>query len=283
MPAEAEQTFWKWSPFPQSAPSAPLDSDMAVSAEKTSEQPTLHKVNGFLVPYFIKQEVVDKLKDFELYPDDVWVVTYPKCGTTWTQQIVRLLRNNGVQDDVRITTAVPWLEANFRYSVNVEKLPRPRAFKSHYPYDIFPCGPPHTTPCRYIYVARNPKDAAVSLYFQMKSAYIPGIEWDDYWRKFMAGEVEFGNYFDHLLSWLPHKDDKNVLFLKYEDMKRDLPGAVSQIASFIGADPSSDVITDIADLTSFDKMKNDTTILGHVKKVMTNSFARESWEIGRIS
>ena len=41
----------------------------------------------------------------------------------------------------------------------------------------------------------------------------PGIE---YWRKFMTGDVEFRNYFDHLLSWLPHKDviDKNVLFLK---------------------------------------------------------------------
>ena len=46
--------------------------------------------------------------------------------------------------------------------------------------------PHHTTPCKYIYVARNPKDVAVSLYFQMKSAYIPGIEWDDYWRKFMG-------------------------------------------------------------------------------------------------
>ena len=225
----------------------------------TSKQLTLHKVNGFLVPSLVKQEDVDKLKDLELYPDDVWVVTYPKCGTTWTQQIVRLIRNNGVQDDVRISTAVPWLEASSWYSVNVEKLPRPRAFKSHYPYDIFPSGPPHTTPCRYIYVARNPKDVAVSLYFQMKSLFISDIEWDDYWRKYVTGEMPFGNYFDHLLSWLPHKDDKNVLFLKYEDMKRDLPGAVSQIASFIGANLSNDVITKIADLTSFDKMKNDTT------------------------
>ena len=80
-----------------------------MSAE-TSEHPTLHKVNGFLVPSFVNQEEVDKLKGLELYPDDVWVVTYPKCGTTWTQQIVRLIRNNGVQDDVRIDTAVPWLE-----------------------------------------------------------------------------------------------------------------------------------------------------------------------------
>ena len=50
------------------------------------------------------------------------VVTYPKCGTTWTQQIVRLLRNNGVQDDVRIDAAVPWLEAGPPINmVNAEK------------------------------------------------------------------------------------------------------------------------------------------------------------------
>ena len=226
----------------------------------TEEQPhvTLHTVNGLLVPDFVKQENVDKLKDLELYPDDVWVVTYPKSGTTWTQQIVRLIRNNGVQDDVRIDTAVPWPESSL-YPVKMEDLTRPRAFMSHFPSDALPCGPPHTTPCKYIYVARNPKDVAVSSYFQSKLLLFPGIEWDAFWKKYMAGDLYYGNYFDHLLSWLPHKDDKNVLFLKYEDMKRDLPRAVSTIASFIGANLSSEVVAKIADLTSFKNMKEDST------------------------
>ena len=77
--------------------------------------------------------------------------------------------------------------------------------------------------------------------------------------KFIKGEMNFGNYFDHLLSWWPHRDDKNVLFMKYEDMKKDLPAAVSQVALFIGADISSDVIAKISTLTDFDSMKKDTT------------------------
>ena len=50
-----------------------------------------------------------------------------------------------------------------------------------------------------------------------------------------------------------------MLIVKYEDMKKDLPAAVSQVASFIGADISSDVIAKIAALTDFNTMKKDNT------------------------
>ena len=122
----------------------------------------LTRVDGLLVPVIMRQETLDKLKNLQLYPDDVWVVSYPKSGTTWMAQIVRLIRNNGVQDDVKIDEAVPYLEGLSIFpEINVDSLPRPRAFKSHMPYDFCPCGPPNTTPCKYIYVMRNPKDVAV--------------------------------------------------------------------------------------------------------------------------
>ena len=221
----------------------------------------LHKINGLQLPFFVQQETLDKLKDFQLYPDDVWVVTYPKCGTTWMQQIVRLIRSNGVQDDMDIDLASPWLEALPIYpDVKLENLQQPRVFKSHMTYDLCPCGPPNTTPCKYIYVMRNPKDAAVSRYFHKKNLpYYPKCDWDTFWKEFIEGELTFGNYFDHLLSWWPHRDDENALFMKYEDMKKDLPAAVSQVASFMGTDISSDVIAKIATLTDFKSMKKEST------------------------
>ena len=113
-------------------------------------------VDGLPMPKLILQQKVDKLKNMKLYPDDVWVVSYPKCGTTWTQQIVRLIRNNGVDEDRIITEAVPWPEASpgcfsgdadtstdtFCGTADIEDMQRPRAFKSHFPYDIFPPGIP---------------------------------------------------------------------------------------------------------------------------------------------
>ena len=156
----------------------------------------LNKICGMEVSFFVQQETPDKLENLQLYPMMcAWVVTYPKCGTTWMQQIVRLIRNQCL---------------------------------------------PNTTPCKYIYVMRYPKDVAVSCHFH--HLLLPDYDWETFWKKFIEGEVEYGNYFDHLLSWWSHRDDENVLFMKYEDMKKDLPAAVSQVASFIGADISSDVI-----------------------------------------
>ena len=136
----------------------------------------------------------------------------------------------------------------------------PRAFKSHFPYNIMPCGSPSDTPGRYIYVVRNPRDVAVSYFHHDRAAPVyPLYKWNDYFEKFLKGDVDFGDYFDHVLSWWAHKDDDNVLILKYEDMKKDLPSAVATIAKFIGQDISKELVEEIAHRTAFENMKKDNS------------------------
>ena len=225
--------------------------------ENGSSLPVFHTVHGLRVPGFVP-EPGKKLREFKLYPEDVYIVTYPKCGTTWTSQIVRLIRSRGVQDSVPITSAAPWLEGIALHpEADVNGLPRPRTYTSHFPYHLLPCGLPPTTPCKYIYVMRNPKDVAVSLYFFVKLGFTPDWEWDEFWRAYTKGEVMFGNYFDHLSSWWPHRNDKNMLFLKFEDMKRDTRSTVAQIASFIGEEIDAVLVTKISDMVSFQSMKHD--------------------------
>lgn len=36
----------------------------------------------------------DQIREFQVRPDDVWIITYPKCGTTWTQEMTWLLVND---------------------------------------------------------------------------------------------------------------------------------------------------------------------------------------------
>ena len=78
----------------------------------------LNIINGTPFPPIITQERMDELVDFKLFEDDVFIVTYPKSGTTWCQQIVKLIRKDGVDNGILMNVSIPWLEkAGLEYKV----------------------------------------------------------------------------------------------------------------------------------------------------------------------
>ena len=239
---------------------------------QTQELPQLKLYKGLLVPPFVSEDWLEEMESFELCSDDVWIVSYPKSGTTWVQQIVKLLQNGCKDDGRKIDQAIPFVDMiskdpTFYYQVNLSELPFPRAFKSHFTYDLMPCGPPNTKLCKYIYVARNPKDTIVSMhhFLHARKVFPPHFQCSDFIPMFMKGEVGYGSWFDHVLGWWAHKDDPNVLFLKYEDMKKDLSGSVQQIAEFIGCTITKEELEAVVKQTEFGSMKS-------------NPLANYSWE-----
>ena len=245
---------------------------MSVQPEHPQHPPQLKVFKGLPVPPYVSEEWMEELKSFELRPDDVWVVSYPKSGTTWAQQIVKLIRNGGKDDGRKITDAIPFVDMVtkdpiFYYQVNLQELPFPRAFKSHFTYDLMPCGLPSTKPCKYIYVARNPKDVAVSLFhfFEANKLFPPDCKFSDFLSTFMKGDVGYGSWFDHVLGWWAHRENPNILFLKYEDMKKDLTGSVQKIATFIGSTINKEQLEDVVKQCEFESMKS-------------NPLANYSWE-----
>ena len=214
-------------------------------------------VEGICVPFGITAEHVIKQRDsLILRPSDVFVATYPKCGTTWMQQIVKLIVNNGVETGVDCDEFCPWVVHTTMEEI--EAMPSPRFFKTHMPYNLIPGGDPVNSPAKYIYIIRNPKDVLISVYHfaqKIHSKIIP--PWDQFFDAYISGNLFFGAFYTHFLGWWSHKDSPNILILMYENMKRDPHAAVRSVASFLGHNLSDEVIESIVDQTSFDKMKHN--------------------------
>jgi hypothetical protein len=165
---------------------------------------------------------------------DIFVATYPKCGTTWMQYIVYLLLRDGrgLAPGERLDAVFPHLEEVGKQ--RIEALPEPRLIKTHLPFDRTPW---HAA-AKYIVVARNPFDCVVSFYHHTRG-FVRHYDFadgtlDDFFECFIAGEVDFGDYFDHLLSWYPQEAEPNVLFTTYEAMLADPRAAITAVGEFLG-------------------------------------------------
>ena len=164
-----------------------------------------------------------------VYPDDVFLVSYPRSGNTWT----RFLLGNLLYPDAPVTFSniearIP--EIYFNRDRMLRALRRPRMLKSH---ESFQPHYPHV-----IYIVRDPRDVAISFYHHnVKARNIP----DDYpmtsfVQRFIAGEFDqkFGSWRDNLLSWVSLRgDNPDFMMLRYEEMKRDAAGALLHIVAFL--------------------------------------------------
>lgn len=221
---------------------------------------TVH--DGFRMPMGFPVAGFDSGQRYRATGNDIFVTTYPKCGTTWTQYIVYLLLNDGTPLPVgrKIEDVFPHLEEVGAEAVHA--LPVPRLIKTHLPLERTPWN----DDARYLYIVRNPFDCAVSFYHHtrgfVKHYDFASGTWDVFFECFLRGEVDFGDYFDHLLSWWPKRTAPNVLLLTYEDMLADPAAAVTAIGRFVGgrADSAADdaaVVARVVENSSFTSMSRD--------------------------
>ena len=204
---------------------------------------------GILVPR-MTDERWQELKTYPLRPDDTIISCYPRSGSTWMQHTVKLLRNGGKDDGTSIDDSVPQLDSlgtvkGEMMGLNpnaAEEVASPRCMKVHVPYSMTPGGLPHTTKVKYIYIARNPKDACVSEWYFLtlqvknfvKDQAFVNIPWDRHVDRYLGSAGFYGGWLNHILGWYEHRDSPNILFVKYEDMVKEQHKSVWAIAEFLG-------------------------------------------------
>ena len=122
-------------------------------------------------------------------------------GTTWVQEIVWQILNDGQISEERVESRYSFLETSQLFDrpgdesdeqkVSVTSRPSPRLIKSHLPYHVIPKSKEESKRSKYIYVARNPRDVAVSYYHFVlsfgPSSYFKGT-WEFFVKLFLEGK-----------------------------------------------------------------------------------------------
>jgi len=184
-------------------------------------------------------------------PDDIFLVTFPKSGTTMMQMMLHQMTTNGEMDFSHINSISPWFERHLLAGRIewFEKLPSPRFFKSHMLYEKTPL---HG---KLIYMVRDVRDVAVSAYYHQRVFMHRQGDVASFVDDFLDDRVGFGSWFEHVESWWLHRNDPNVLFLRYEEVVADLAGTVRKVAGFCSIPLDEAELPRIVERCSFEYMK----------------------------
>ncbi len=220
-------------------------------------------LEGLVMPPYITPDRYALSRAIETRTGDICFTSYPKSGSTWLSYVLLLITRNGeAPPEDTLRNCLQWVASSWPYPRSKEYLDRLeslRIFKSHMPYQMALGGVPAESSCRHIYIARNPKDVVVSYYhFESEKAWAGDFSgpWEHWFDMFLTGQVQRGDWFDHVLSWWEQRDAPNILFMKYEDLRKDFRGQLENLSTYLGYELSPAVMDLIEEKTSFRNMKS---------------------------
>ncbi|XP_063983671.1 sulfotransferase 1E1-like [Diachasmimorpha longicaudata] len=263
--------------------------------------------------WFFPRKYVEQGKgffEFKARSSDTWVVSYPRSGTTWTQELVWLLSNNldfETASKKYLAERFPFLEFSMfnhpevteefvelnktdpekqefcrklgepGYKV-LDAMESPRFIKSHFPFSLLPGI--LNTGCKIIYVARNPKDVAVSWYHLNRAIKTQGYTgtFEEFWDYFENNLTPWSPYWEHLKEAWALRHHPNLLFMFYEEMQQDLIECVQKVSKFLGKSYSTNEISKLCDYLHIRNFKNNPMVnsseLKDCKIISAGSFVR---------
>lgn len=255
------------------------------------------------------------LLNLQARPDDIWLFGYPRSGTTMTQELLWLIKNDldfeGASkeildhrfpyiDSIFYMDSSKWIdvcnksnassevkEIGLKYSnahyKTLQETSGNRFIKTHLPISlstptVFDAG------CKAVYCARHPKDVIVSD-FHCNKLFHPDwekLQFSDFWQLFKRGLLQNLPWFEHVKEGWARRNDKNFLFLYYEDLIKNKKESILKIARFLDkslTDEDVDKLIQHLDIEKFRKNKsvnNDHfTDLGIASKNKEHQFIRK--------
>lgn len=194
---------------------------------------------------------VEACRGLEVTDRDIFICSYPKSGTTWTQNLVcRLLAAYSEQDlaeDWHLSHSAPFYEVDQYWEEDGSRKPAQTPLISSktgnnaQEYRVFNTHlRPHQLPpqAKCIYVMRDPLDVLASFYYHLihMAQDDGGYEGTaaEFCKDFVEGTILYGKWQDHMEAFLSTNVSQPRLSLHYDEMKEDLTREATKVASFLG-------------------------------------------------
>ncbi|CAK7336387.1 unnamed protein product [Dovyalis caffra] len=245
-------------------------------SEKDWDGAPLYFYKGVWYPVFAIRGALSFQQHFIAQDTDIILASMPKSGTTWLKALTFSVVNRNIyspKESPLLTTPphelVRFCEMDLYSKIqlpDIEKLPSPRIFSSHFHYETLPLSIRDSN-CKIVYICRNPLDQLVS-YFHFARKFErenmePLSSIDEGFDNVCSGIQCYGPFWDSVLGYWKasiERPDK-VLFLKYEDLKEDISSNLKKLGEFLGLpfsekEEKEGVIEEISKLCSFDNLKD---------------------------
>ncbi|XP_030388369.1 estrogen sulfotransferase [Scaptodrosophila lebanonensis] len=209
----------------------------------------------------------DLVHDMEVRSDDVWIVTFPKCGTTWMQELLWLLINDcnfeaALSEHLEVRS--PFLEFDFFINADSERalkpvteLQSPRLIKSHLSLALLPAQLWTKKP-KLVYVFRNPKDAWVSSYYHgVNSGFNYGKTLDQFLNEYLEEKVQKQAPIAHASEFYQLRNEPWVYYTSFERMKSNLRSVIEDLCQFLNKTITEEQMQRMLKHLSFEEMKNN--------------------------
>ena len=189
-------------------------------------------------------------RNLVVYPDDTFLVSNPKAGSTW----MRFLIANLLQPDKPVTILemerwVPLWEGRTRKFFKA--MPRPRVIKYHGPFD-----PRYK---RVIYIVRDQRDATISAYYHAlrRRRIDESYPLSRFVGRFVRGETsDYGCWGDNVASWLATRNNTpDFLLLRYEDLLSQATSELAKVASFLNLKATPERLAEAVERSSKDNIR----------------------------
>uniref|UniRef100_A0A336M1Q5 CSON007826 protein n=1 Tax=Culicoides sonorensis TaxID=179676 RepID=A0A336M1Q5_CULSO len=188
--------------------------------------------------------ILEEIRNFEVFQDDIWILAYPKCGTTLIQEAIwQILNEIEIKGDgkkefgmkfyfLELSSISPPSDQKSQIKSNNE-MERPRLIESHLPIAFLP-KQLWTVKPKIVFVTREVKDVAISFYHH----YVHSLKYEgtknEFLDLFLDGHVLYGSYWSHFQQFnLIRENYKNMKLIQYEDLKRNLAGTLTELCSFL--------------------------------------------------